>query len=246
LVADLVRRQVAVIATPGSDAVTFAAKAATATIPIVFEIGGDPVESGLVASLNRPGGNLTGITSLNAELSTKRLGIMHDLLPHARRFATLVNPNSPATDSIVRHLQTAASRIGVQIKFFQASTAAEIDTAFASLVQERSDALLLNGGPPFNNRPVQIVTLAARHALPTIYFARESATSGGLMSYATSLDRFRQVGIYVGRILKGEKPAELPVIQPTKFQFVINLQAAKTLGIEVPPTLLAQADEVIE
>ena len=160
--------------------------------------------------------------------------------------AALVNPNSPATELVARRLQAAASRIGVQIKFFQASTAAEIDSAFASLVQEQSDALLLNGGPPFNNRPVQIVTLAARHALPTIYFARESVASGGLMSYATSQDRFRQVGIYVGRILKGEKPADLPILQPTKFEFIINLQTAKTLAIEVPPTLLAQADEVIE
>jgi ABC-type uncharacterized transport system substrate-binding protein len=246
LAADLVRRQVAVIATPSSDAATFAAKAATTTIPIVFEMGGDPVQSGLVASLNRPGGNITGVTSMNAELSAKRLGLLHDLLPQAARFAALINPNSPTIYQLTNALEAAASRMGVQIEFFHASNILEIDTAFANLMQKRPDALLVNGGPPFSERRVQLVTLATRHTVPTIYYLREFAEVGGLMSYATTTDRFRQVGIYTGRILKGEKPGDLPVIQPTKFELVLNLQTAKTLGITVPPTLLATADEVIE
>jgi putative ABC transport system substrate-binding protein len=246
LAADLVRRRVAVIATPGGDAVTFAAKAATTTIPIVFEIGGDPVQSGLVASLNRPGGNVTGVTSMNAELAVKRLGLLHELLPQATRIGVLVNSNSPVTEPLVKAVQAAAFRIGVQIEFFHANNGPEIDTAFASLVQKRADALLLNAGPPFIERRVQIVTLAARHILPAIYPSRADAAAGGLMSYLTSDDRFRQVGIYAGRILKGEKPTDLPVLLPTKFEFIINLQTVKLLGITVPPSLLAIADEVIE
>jgi putative tryptophan/tyrosine transport system substrate-binding protein len=245
LAADLVRRQVAVIATPGSDAATAAAKAATATIPIVFEIGGDPVQSGFVAGLNRPGGNLTGVTSMNAELSAKRLEFLHDLLPHAQHIAALVN-RSPSSELTTNTMRAAASRIGVKIEFFYASTSSEIDVAFASLMQNRVDALVSGAGPPFTERRVQVVTLAVRHLLPAIYPAHEDAQAGGLMSYSTSNDRFRQVGIYAGRILKGEKPVDLPVMQPTKFEFVINLQTAKTLGLAVPPTLLAQADEVIE
>jgi putative ABC transport system substrate-binding protein len=246
LAADLVRHRVAVIATLTSDAAAFAAKSATTTIPIVIEIGGDPVQSGFVASLNRPGGNVTGITSMNAELSAKRLGLLHDLLPQAQHIAVLVNRNSPATELFIKVVQAAASHIGVQIEFFHASTVPEIDTAFASLVQNRSDAFVGGAGPPFNERFVHIVSLATRHALPAIYPGRDFAVAGGLMSYSTSIDRFRQAGIYVGRILKGEKPADLPVMQPTKFELVINLQTATLLGITVPPTLLAQADEVIE
>jgi putative tryptophan/tyrosine transport system substrate-binding protein len=246
LAADLVRHRVAVIATPGSDAVTFAAKDATTIIPIVFEIGGDPVAYGLAASLSRPGGNLTGVTSMNAELSAKRLGLLHDLLPRARRFAAFVNRNSPATEITTKALQAAAAALRVEIEFFHASTIPEIDSAFASLMQKGAEALLVSGGPPFNDRWVQITTLSARHVLPAIYVARDGPAAGGLMSYATSPDRFRQVGIYVGRVLKGEKPGDLPVMLPTKFEFVINLQTAKLLGIEIPPTLLAQADEVIE
>jgi putative ABC transport system substrate-binding protein len=246
LAADLVRRQVAVIVTLGSDASALAAKSASTTIPIVFEIGGDPVQSGFVASLNRPGGNATGFTAMNAELTAKRLGLLHELLPQAQRFATLVNRSSPATELIVKVLQAAASRIGVHVEFFDASNNAEIDTAFANIVQNRFAGFVSGLGPPFNERFAQIVSLAARHALPGIYAGRDYAAIGGLMSYSTTIDRFRQAGLYAGRILKGEKPDDLPVLQPTKFEFVINLQTAKLIGINVPPTLLATADEVIE
>jgi ABC-type uncharacterized transport system substrate-binding protein len=245
LAADLIRRRVAVLVTLGSDAVAAAAKTATATTPVVFEIGGDPVESGLVTSLNRPGGNLTGVTSMNAELTAKRAGLLHDLLPQARRMATILS-DSPSSGPIAKSLQAAASRIGVEVELLHASTGPEIDTAFAGLVQARVDALVVTAGPPFSDHYAQIATLAARHAIPAIYPARSAANVGGLMSYATSPDRVRQVGIYVGRILKGEKPGDLPVILPTKFDFVINLQTARALGIEVPPTLLSIADEIIE
>jgi putative ABC transport system substrate-binding protein len=183
---------------------------------------------------------------MNGELSAKRLGLLHDLLPQARRFATIVNNNSPTTPLLMRTLQASASRIGAEIHFFQASNGQEIDAAFASLVQTRIEALVVTAGPPFGDHLAQIATLAARHSLPAIYYSREAAEIGGLMSYATSMDRVRQQGIYVGRILKGEKPADLPVIVPAKFEFVINLQTARALGIEVPPTLLALADDVIE
>jgi putative tryptophan/tyrosine transport system substrate-binding protein len=247
LATDLARRRVALIATLGSDAAAQAVKAATATIPIVFEIGGDPVQSRLVASLNRPGGNITGITSMNAELSAKRLGLLHDLLPQAQRFGGFINRGSVTSELIAESLRAAASRIGVQIELFTVSNSSEIDTAFASLVQKRIDAFLGGAGPPFGDRRVQFVSLAARHALPAIYTARDDAAAGGLMSYASiPADRFRQVGLYTGRILKGEKPADLPVMQPAKFEFVINLQTAKLLGLVVPPGLLAIADEVIE
>jgi putative ABC transport system substrate-binding protein len=246
LAADLIRRGVALIATPAGDAATFAAKAATSSIPIVFEIGGDPVQSGLVTSLNRPGANITGVTSMNAELQAKRLGLLHELLPQAKRIAALVNRSSPPTEAVIKALQDAAARIGVQVVFFYASNATEIDAAFASLVEQRVEALIGSPGPPFSERRVQVVSLATRHALPAVFSAREDAAAGGLMSYSTSLDRFRQVGLYAGRILKGEKPADLPVMLPSKFEFVINLQTAKLVGIGVPPTLLALADEVIE
>jgi putative tryptophan/tyrosine transport system substrate-binding protein len=245
LAADLVQRRGAIIATPGSDDATFAAKAATRSIPIVFEIGGDPIQEGLVTSLNRPGGNITGVSSIYAELVPKRLGLLHDLLPQARHIAAMVN-RTATSELMIKALEAAASRIGVEIEFFRASTSLEIDTAFAKIVQKRADALLAGPGPPFSERRPQIVTLAARYAVPAIYPAREAAEIGGLMSYSVSNDRFRQVGIYAGRILKGEKPADLPVMLPTKFEFVINLQTAKLLGLTVPPTLLALADEVIE
>jgi putative ABC transport system substrate-binding protein len=246
LAADLIRRRVDVLVPLGSDAVAAATKAATTTIPVVFEIGGDPVEAGFVASLNRPGGNLTGVTAMNAELGAKRLGLLHDLLPQARRMGTIINGNSPATALVVRTLQAAASRIGVEIQIFHATDGPEIEAAFASVVQARVEALVVTAGPPFGDHIAQIATLAARHALPVIYYSREAADIGGLMTYATSIDRVRQVGIYVGRILKGEKPGNLPVLLPTKFEFIINLQTARALGIEVPPTLLSIADDVIE
>jgi ABC-type uncharacterized transport system substrate-binding protein len=248
LAAELVRRQVAVIVTPGSTAATLAAKAATPTIPIVFLSAVDPVKTGLVASLNRPGGNVTGVSDIGVELAAKRLGLLHELLPGAARFALLVNPDNPGiTDAFVTEAQTAASAIGRQIEVVTASTNDDIDRAFATLVNKRADAFLVSTDALFVTRRVQLVTLAARHAVPAMYFRREFAEAGGLMSYGSNLaDQFRQNGIYAGRILKGEKPAEMPVQLPTKFEFVVNLQTAKALGIDVPTTLLARADEVIE
>jgi putative ABC transport system substrate-binding protein len=248
LAAELARQRVAVIVTPGSTPATLAAKAATATIPIVFSIGTDPVKIGLVASLSRPGGNATGISELSVEIAAKRLGLLHELLPAATRFGVLVNPNNPyVMESFITELQTAASAIGRQIEVVTASTNGDIDTAFATLVKKRADALLISPDPLFVTRRVQLITLAVRHALPALYHRRELPEAGGLMSYGSDLsDQYRQTGVSVGRILKGEKPAEMPVQQPTKFEFVINLQTAKTLGIEIPATLLAAADEVIE
>jgi putative tryptophan/tyrosine transport system substrate-binding protein len=247
LVADLVRRRVAVIVTPGSSAAALAAKAATTSIPIVFSLGLDPVQLGLVASLSRPGGNITGVNSMSNELVAKRLGLLHELLPTATRFAVLVNPKNPTTESLKKDIEAAAAAIGPPIEFFTASTGAEIDTAFASLLQKRADALVVHPDNLFINRRVQLITLAARHAVPTVYPLRPDAEAGGLMSYGTKLaDAHRQAGVYTGRILKGAKPADLPVVQPTTFEFVINLQTAKTIGLTVPATLLARADEVIE
>ena len=247
LVADLVHRRVAVIATPGGSAATLAAKAATTTIPIVFSLGLDPVQLGLVESLSRPGGNITGVNSMSNELVAKRLGLLHELLPTATRFAVLVNPKNPTTESLKKDVEVAAAAIGPQIEFFTASTGVDIDTAFVSLVQRRADALLVHPDNLFINRRIQLTTLAARHAVPAIYPLRPDAEAGGLMSYGTKLaDAHRQAGVYTGRILKGAKPADLPVVQPTKFEFVINLQTAKTIGLTVPPTLLARADEMIE
>jgi putative ABC transport system substrate-binding protein len=247
MAADLVRRQVAVIAAAASTAAAVAAKAATKTIPIVFSGGGDPVQTGLVASLNRPGGNVTGISSMNVELGAKRLGILHELLPSATRFAVLVNPNSPLTEPFVADVRAAAGAIGRSIEVLTASTNREIDAAFANLVQKRAEALVILPDPLFINRRVQLATLAVRHALPAIYPFREDAEAGGLMSYGSSLGyAFHQAGIYTGRILKGEKPADLPISRATKFEFVINLQTAKLLGLDIRPSLLAIADEVIE
>jgi ABC-type uncharacterized transport system substrate-binding protein len=247
MAADLVSRKVSVIAAPASTPAALAAKAATTTIPIVFGIGGDPVQAGLVANLNRPGGNVTGYSSMNAELAAKQVGLLHELLPAASRFAVLVNPANLSNELVTRDVQTGAAALGVQIEVLSASTNRDITTAFTTLLQKRAGALLVSPDPLFVSRHTQFVTLAARHAVPTINFDRAFAEAGGLMSYGTSLtDHFRQVGIYAGRILKGDKPGELPVARPTKFEFVINLQTAQVLGLDVPPTLLARADEVIE
>jgi putative ABC transport system substrate-binding protein len=247
LLADLIRRQVAVIATPG-DVPSLAAKAATATIPIVFGVGGDPVQLGLVASLARPGGNATGINFFVHEVAAKRLRLLHDLVPKAVRIAVLLNPaNATIAEITLRDLQAAAPSMGLQIQVLNASTIGEIDAAFATLARERPDALFVAGDALFSSHAMQFLTLAARDRIPAAYSIRELVAAGGLMSYGTDLaDMFHQIGVYTGSILKGTKPAELPVLQSTKFDFVINLQAARALGIEVPPGLLSIADEVIE
>jgi putative ABC transport system substrate-binding protein len=248
LAAELVRRKVAVIVTLQSLPGALAAKAATTTIPIVFSTGSDPVQAGLVASLNRPGGNVTGVTNMGGGiLLQKRVGLLVELLPSAARFATLVNPSNPSSESQIKEVQSAAAAIGRQIEILAAHTNREIDSAFASLAQKRADAVQVSADPFFTNRRVQIVTLAAHHRVPVIYPNREYAAAGGLMSYGSNLaDVYQLAGVYAGRILKGEQPADLPVIRTTKFEFVVNLQTARTLGIEIPSTLLARADEVIE
>ena len=248
LVADLVRRQVAVIATPGSIAAALAAKAATATIPIVFGVAEDPVQLGLVASLARPGGNATGINFFVQEVVAKRLRLLHDLVPKAVRIAVLVNPaNASTTETTLREVQEAAPTIGLQIQILNATTIGEIDAAFATLARERPDALFVAPDAFFTSRRVQFATLTARDRIPAAYANRDLVAAGGLMSYGTDLaDMFHQVGVYTGNILKGAKPADLPVLQSTKFEFVINLQTARALGIEVPPGVLSIADEVIE
>ena len=245
LAADLVRRGVAVIATGDSTGSALAAKAATTTIPIVFSTGLDPVATGLVAGLDRPGGNVTGITHMNAELDEKRLSLLNSLLPGLTRIARLV-PSGALTGYTTTRVETAASISGQQIVSLEAGTSADVDAAFASVLQKQAEALLVSPGLSAERR-VQIRTLATRHALPTIYSSREDTVAGGLMSYGIILtEQLRLVGLYVGRILKGEKPADLPVMRPTKFEFVINLQTARTLGLAVPPSLLSIADEVIE
>jgi len=247
LVADLVRRQVAVIATPGV-VPSIAAKAATATIPIVFGVGDDAVRLGLVASLARPGGNTTGINFFNGEVIAKRLRLLHDLVPKAVRVAVLVNPaNAAVTELTLREVQEAASAIGLQIQILNASTIGEIDAAFATLARERPDALFVAGDAFFLDRRVQFATLTARDRIPATYASRDFVAAGGLMSYGTDVaDMFHQVGVYTGSILKGAKPGDLPVLQSTKFEFVINLQTARALGIEMPPGVISIADEVIE
>jgi putative ABC transport system substrate-binding protein len=245
LAADLVRRRVTVIAAAGASA-SLAAKALTGTIPIVFLDALDPVQSGIVANLNRPGGNITGIAFMNGELEAKRLGLLHELLPRATRFAVLVNRGSPS-DPLIADLRPVAAAVGLEIEGFYAATNAEIDTAFASLVQKRIDALLVTPRFLFISRRAQILGLSARHAVPAIYGSRADAEAGGLMSYgANASDYNRQFGIYTARILKGERAGELPVMRTTRFEFLINLQTARTLGIEVPLNLLATADAVIE
>jgi putative ABC transport system substrate-binding protein len=248
LMADLVRRQVAVIATTGNLAAALAAKAATATIPIVFGVPEDPVKLGLVASLARPGGNATGINFFFNEVLAKRLRLLHDLVPKAVRVAVLVNPaNASTAESTLRAVQEAAPTIGLQIKVLNARTSGEIDAAFATLARERPDALFVAPDAFFSSRGVQFATLTARDRIPASYATRQIVIAGGLMSYGTDLaDVSYQVGVYSGRILKGAKAADLPVVQSTKFEFVINLQTARTLGIELPPGLLSIADEVIE
>jgi len=247
LVADLIRRRVAVIATPGSTPASLAAKAATTTIPIVFLIGGDPVALGLVASLNRPGGNATGVYIQLVELVAKQLGLLRELAPGANRFVALVNPNTAYTEAVVKNLQASALAIGLPIEILRASTGRDIDGAFATLVQNPGGALLVPPDVVFVNRRAQIVTLAARHAICAIYYARDFAEIGGLMSYGPNLtDAYQQSGTYVGRVLKGEQPAALPVVQPTKFELVVNLNTARALGLTVPDRLLALADKMIE
>jgi putative tryptophan/tyrosine transport system substrate-binding protein len=248
LVIDLVRRRVAAIATPGLSEAAIAAKAATTTIPIVFGVDQDPVKLGLVASLARPGGNATGINFFAQELIAKRLGLLHELLPKAVRVAVLVNPSlGPSTETTLRDVQEAAHVIGLQIHVLNASTSREIEAAFGTFVRERPDALFVEADGFFSSRRVQFATLAASARIPAIYSNRNIVAAGGLMSYGTNVDdAFRQVGVYTGNILKGAKPADMPVQQSTRFVFAINLQTAGALGIEVPPGLLAIADEVIE
>src|SRR5208337_2121663 len=248
LAAELVRRQITVIATTGGAAAAFAAKAATTTIPIVFEVAEDPVKLGLVVSLARPEGNATGINFFSGELAAKRLELLRELVPGAARVAVLVNPaNAANTEITLKDVEVAAGSMGLQIQVVRASTPPEIDAAFATIVRERPNALFVGQDGFFNSRRVQLTHLASRHALPATYGGRDFAVAGGLMSYGSNIaDAYRQVGSYTGRILKGAKPADLPVVQPSKFELVINHQTARLLGLTVPPTLLATADEVIE
>jgi ABC-type uncharacterized transport system substrate-binding protein len=248
LMADLVRRRVAVIATPGQTVVAQAAKAATTTIPIVFGVGDDPVRLGLVASLARPGGNATGINFFTGEVAAKRLGLFHDLVPKADRIAMLVNPgNYPIADLVMRDIPEAARALGLQIQVLNAGTGRDIEAAFATMARDRAEALFVAPDAFFNSRRVQLATLAARDRIPTSCSGREMAEAGLLMSYGTDTpDMYRHVGAYTGQILKGAKPADLPVLQSTKFEFVINLQTARALGIEVPNSIQLLADELIE
>ena len=248
LATELVRRKVAVIVATGGNTSAFAAKAVTTTTPIVFGVGEDPVKLGLVASLARPGGNLTGINFFSNELTTKRLELLRELVPGVARVAVLVNPaNATNTETTLRDVEPAARTMGLQIQVVNASTGREIDAAFATFVRERPDALFVGQDIFFNTRRVQLANLAARHAVPITSGSRDLAEVGGLMSYGSNIaDAYRQIGVYIGRILKGAKPADLPVMQSTKFELVINAQTARMLGLTVPPTLLARADEVIE
>jgi putative ABC transport system substrate-binding protein len=246
LAADLVRRQVAVIVTSGGDVSALAAKAATSSIPIVSTIGGEPVKEGLVASFNRPGGNLTGAT-LFGYSAAKRLELLHELIPKAVIIVALFDPSDPVVALDRESLQAASKTLGLHLRFANAGTVNELEVAFEMVDRDRPDGLFVGSNPFFTRQRDQIVGLAARHTIPTIYAFREFPAAGGLISYGTRLaDTYRQVGIYAGRILKGERPDDLPVVQPTKFELVINLKTAKTLGLDVPPTLLAIADEVIE
>jgi putative tryptophan/tyrosine transport system substrate-binding protein len=246
LAADLIRRHVQVIAATDTPSAT-AAKAATTTLPIVFATGADPVKEGLVASLNRPSGNVTGVGFMSGEIGAKQLGLLQRLLPGATRFAVLVDPTFPVTEPFLADVRAAASTVNKEIEVLIASTGRDIDAAFAKLAQERVDALLVGPSLLNNNRRVQLITLAAFHKVPAIYSFRESAEAGGLMSYGANLTgAHHQIGVYAGRVLKGQKPADLPVVQSAKFEFVINLNTARAFGLNIPPELLATADEVIE
>jgi putative ABC transport system substrate-binding protein len=247
LAAELVRRKVTLMVATGGTATVLAAMAATKTIPIVFTSGVDPVEAGLVASLNRPGGNATGVNLFTSQMEGKRLGLLRELIPTATLIAVLLNPNSPPAATQLKNVQEAARALDQQIHILDAGSEAELEAAFATVRQIGAGALLVAADPFFNSRRTYIIALAARHAIPAIYEQREFVVAGGLMSYGTNFsDGYRQVGIYAARILKGERPADLPVMQSTKFEFVINLTSAKALGIVVPPMLSARADEVIE
>jgi ABC-type uncharacterized transport system substrate-binding protein len=248
LIADLIRRKVSLIVTGANTPASLAAKAATSTIPILFGVSQDPVKLGLVASLARPGGNATGVNFFVAELAAKRLGLLREMMPGMTRLAVLVNPtNAASAESTVKDVQTAAPMLGLQIQIFNAGTSREIDEAFTKLAREQIDALFVGPDPLFNSRRVHLAVLAARHAIPATYAGRDYVEAGGLMSYGSDLaDSYRQLGAYTGRILKGANPADLPVVQMSKLELVINAQTARTLGLDVPPTLLARADEVIE
>jgi len=247
MAADLVRRGVAVIVTPASTQATLAAHAATKTIPIVFAVGFDPVAMGVVASLNRPGGNITGISVLNVELMAKRLGLLRELVPHATRFAVLVNPNSRLTAAIVKNLQDGAKDLGLKVDVLNVTSESDIGAAFTTLSQQPGSVLLLSPDEFIFSRRAQVIALAARHRIPTIYYGRELVEIGGFAGYGPDMPAvFAQVGIYVGRILKGEKPADLPVVQSARMELVLNLGAAKALGLDIPDRAMALADEVIE
>jgi putative ABC transport system substrate-binding protein len=247
LAIDLVRRQVAVIVTGGGDVPAMIAKGATSTIPIVFVTGFDPVKSGLVASLNRPGGNVTGATVIAGQLSEKRLELLRDLVPTARHIAVLINQDNPNAETDAPDLEAAARTLGIQIEFLEASDEREVDRAFVSLAQLKADALLLDPDPLFTTLRQKIVALAEQQSVPAVYYSRDYTGVGGLVSYGASFaGAYRQAGTYAGRIIKGEKPADLPVVQPAKFELVINLKSAKALGLTIPGAVLARADEVIE
>jgi putative tryptophan/tyrosine transport system substrate-binding protein len=247
LAADLVALPVALIVAAGGDSSALAAKAATSAIPIVMITGGDPVQEGLVANLNRPGGNVTGATIFTGEMESKRLGLLHEVVPAAKTLAVLVNPADPNMELQLRDVREAAPRVGVELVILEASAEEEFEGVFATMAERKAGGLLVGSDPFFNSRRARLITLAARHRLPAIYEWRDFAVEGGLMSYGTVLtDAYRQLGVYAGRILKGEKPGDLPIVQPTNFKFVINLKTAKTLGLEFPPTLSARADEIIE
>jgi putative tryptophan/tyrosine transport system substrate-binding protein len=246
---DLVERGVAVLVASGSVPAILAAKAATATIPIVFGFGADPIEAGLVSSLDHPGGNITGVTSMTVGIGSKRLGLLLDLLPRATRVAVLVDPNEDATvvKSTIADVRGAAIPIGLGVEVFYARDVGDIDAAFAGLMEKRSEVLLISSSSFFSSQRIQIVALAAQHRVPALYFERDFAEAGGLMSYGPNIsDQYRQLGIYAGRILSGQKPGDLPVRRATRLEFVINLKTAKTLGLTIPRTLLATADEVIQ